>query len=81
MQISYRPFVRKHSYLGTRYHSCHAFSRQLQTLGSILQGGARGQHKGYLFYFIESFVFEQQVLFHLIFSVTSDLRVHDKGLG
>ena len=50
----------------------------------MLHGGARGQNLGhlkmYFFSFLESFVFEQQVLFRADFlSVSSILRVHDLG--
>ena len=63
MQIFYRLFIRKlNFYLEIWYHSWQAYTRQLLTLGSMPQCGARGQNLGHLIIFLESFVFEQQVL-------------------
>ena len=42
-QISYQPFIRKHSYLEILYYSWQHSNLQLQTLGSMPQGGIRGQ--------------------------------------
>ena len=53
--ISHQPLIRNHSYLDHRYPGGSAFIPWLLTLGSMPQGGARGQNLGHLkkffFYF------------------------------
>ena len=60
------------------------FHSTAQTLGSMPKDETRGQNLGQLFFFfsfMDSFVFEQQVLFRVnIHSVTSDLTAqYPKG--
>ena len=47
-RISHQPLIRKHSYLDHRYSGGSAFIPCLLTLGSMPQGGARGQNLGHL---------------------------------
>ena len=53
--ISHQPLIIKHSYLDNRYPGESAFIPWLLTVGSMPQGGARGQNLGHLlevfFYF------------------------------
>ena len=83
MQIFYQPFIRKHSYLGIWYHSWQSSTQQLQTLRFMPQGGARGQIKGQLNFFFDRIIYNltTYTILSYFLSVTSDLRVHDQGLG
>ena len=77
MLIPDQPLIRKHSYLISWYHVVLALTPlRLQTLEFMTRGGARGQNLGHLrifksssffFSFIESCIFEQQVLFRVDF--------------
>ena len=77
MLILDQPLIRKHSYLIIWYHAVLDLTPlRLQTLVFMPGYGARGQNLGHLrifkfffffFSFMESFVFEQQVLFWVDF--------------
>ena len=46
MQVSYQPFIKKHSYLDNWYHAWLASTGQFQTHRYIPKGGTRGQNLG-----------------------------------
>ena len=48
MQITYQPFIRKHSYLDNRYHALLASAQRLQILGSMPQAEDRSQNLGHI---------------------------------
>ena len=77
MLIPDQPLIRKHSYLISWYHAVLTLTPlRLQALGFMPRGGARGQNLEHLrifkfffffFSFMESFIFEQQVIFRVDF--------------
>ena len=71
-------FIRNHSYLDNLHLPWLASTQQLQTLGSMPQGMARGHFS----FFHRINIEEQQVLFRAEFlSVHLHVRVHDPGCG